>query len=563
VSVRAVELGDGAVLRATVCVVGAGPAGLSLAGSLSGQGVDVLVLEAAEPGVPTDPLESVRSVGLPYAVADKRGRGLGGGSLTWNIRTPVGEPHLRLRELDEQDLAPRPGLREVGWPLAAAELEGAYRDAWALFGMPGFARGGAGRDPDVELDLAAAGGGAAVERRVFGLGPAETFTERALRDHPRVRVVTGAVVTDVRTDGAPGAVTALRCATSAGGRLTVDAEVYVLAGGGIENARLLLASRSRHPEGLGNAHDHVGRYFMEHPHYDSGLVRPADHRVEEDPALWDVHARHGMAVQRKYALTAATAEREGLLSTAFYLVPRRVRNAVLLTRDGAVDLPRTTALRLRRTALEHRQTPPPGAATALEAARSLPAATRWAAAQLRAARAARRGRWRTTAPRAMTLRAMAEQVPDPSSRVRLGRDLDAFGVPVAELDWRLSDVDLRSMARSGELVLPGVRAVFGGRADSLLDLDREPQPVVVGGSHQMGTTRMSASPRDGVVDPDGLVHGTANLYVAGSSVFPTGGSANPTLTIVALALRLGAHLGARLAAPVVVAPGAASTAGTP
>jgi choline dehydrogenase-like flavoprotein len=137
---------------------------------------------------------------------------------------------------------------------------------------------------------------------------------------------------------------------------------------------------------------------------------------------------------------------------------------------------------------------------------------------------------------------MAEQSPDPRSRIVLRTERDEFGVPLADLVWHLDDRDKASMARTQELVrqtldrhghqVLGSQPKRGSRA-----------PVTLGGGdHHMGTTRMHESPKEGVVDPDGRVHGLANLFVAGSSVFPTVGYANPTLTIVALSLRLADHL---------------------
>jgi choline dehydrogenase-like flavoprotein len=539
------DLTDGHLLRARVCVVGAGPAGLSLADSLAGAGVDVLLLEAAGPGLPTGPLETTRSVGTPYSVASTRRRGLGGSARAWNIATPLGAPYVRLRELDALDLAPRPGLREVGWPLVLADLRPHYRDAWALFGLPPVAD--PPQVPDASPPEAPAGATGDGEVRPFRFGPASAFTERLpqrLAASPRVQVVTGAVVTDVRTDTDAGTVSGLRCATRTGAALTAEAQVYVLAGGGIENARLLLASRSRHPEGLGNASDHVGRHFMEHPHYASAVVRPGDHRLEDQPALWDLHVEDGVAVQRKQALTRAATEREGLLSTAYYLGPRRISSLVVTGRTGGLHPRRSRATYAWREALRSRRLPPHALATLPDALLALPGAAQWAATQARAERAVRRGRPRSAMPRTMTLRGMAEQVPNPRSRVRLTSTPDAFGVPTAELDWRLTDTDWGSMARSQALLLPHLRAVYGGRVDSVLDVT--PHPHVVGGAHHMGTTRMAASPREGVVDADCRVHGLTNLYVAGSSVFPAVGSANPTLTLVALSLRLGAHLRDRL-----------------
>jgi choline dehydrogenase-like flavoprotein len=144
-----------------------------------------------------------------------------------------------------------------------------------------------------------------------------------------------------------------------------------------------------------------------------------------------------------------------------------------------------------------------------------------------------------------------EQAPNPDSRVMLVNDRDRFGMPRAALDWRLSMADKDSVAAiaralDGELQRLGIGRVepaewlSDGRPEWPVDPTVSNHPI--GGYHHMGTTRMSADPALGVVDADCRVHGYGNLYVAGSSVFPTGGWANPTLTILALVLRLAAHL---------------------
>jgi choline dehydrogenase-like flavoprotein len=140
----------------------------------------------------------------------------------------------------------------------------------------------------------------------------------------------------------------------------------------------------------------------------------------------------------------------------------------------------------------------------------------------------------------------SEQGPNPDSRVTLAEDEDALGVPRARLDWRLGEADLHTIVRAhthlaAELGRAGVGRVY--LPD--LETDRSWAGAIVGGNHHMGTTRMHGDPRRGVVDPDCRVHGISNLYVAGSSVFPTSGYANPTLTLVALALRLADHLTGR------------------
>ncbi|GAA2720459.1 FAD-dependent oxidoreductase [Cellulomonas aerilata] len=538
----------GQVLRARVCVVGAGPAGLALATRLAGRGVDVVVLEAADPAIPRERLETVRNVGMRYDLPNQRGRGVGGGALLWNLPTPVEGLHLRLREMDAQDFLPRPGVRETAWPLTRPDLDAWYEAAWALFDLPPVRDGATGLSTSGEADGTPAGapgaapGASAGEERLFGMGPAAVFTERlprALEASSTGRVVTGSVVTDIRTDRDLGTVSSLTCATL-GGTFTVEAAEFVLAGGAVENARLLLSARSRHTAGIGNASGHVGRWFMEHPHVESALLRPRDQRLVRDRALWDVHLRDGVPVMRMRALPPQVVEREGLLSTAFYLRRRPVTSPVVTTGDGGLDLDTMGALRSVRGSLASRRAPSLSRAQIAHVAAALPGAIRRAGQQALAPDPGRAAPRRRTVPRAMNVWAMSEQVPHWRSQVRLTDQRDSFGVPTAELDWQLTDPDWQSLVRSQQLITPYLGATLGARVDSLLEGSLPPR--IYGGAHQMGTTRMAASARDGVVDVDCRVHGMANLYVAGASVFPTVGSANPTLTVVALALRLAEHL---------------------
>jgi choline dehydrogenase-like flavoprotein len=136
-----------------------------------------------------------------------------------------------------------------------------------------------------------------------------------------------------------------------------------------------------------------------------------------------------------------------------------------------------------------------------------------------------------------------EQLPNPDSRVTLSRTVDALGRPQARLDWRLSDADRRGWsailaALDGNLRREGLgRLNHLPRAGDATVFDRL-RPAC----HHMGTTRMSDRPETGVVDRNGRVHGVGNLFVAGGSVFPTSGHANPMLTAITLSIRLAHHL---------------------
>jgi choline dehydrogenase-like flavoprotein len=147
-----------------------------------------------------------------------------------------------------------------------------------------------------------------------------------------------------------------------------------------------------------------------------------------------------------------------------------------------------------------------------------------------------------------TLNNFVEQTPNPNSRIRLADERDALGIPLAAVEWRLTDLDKFGIRRAHELIAAEAgRSGFGRLRLELKDAQEVPLEGAAGGYHHMGTTRMHDSPLLGVVDRNAKVYGLENLYVAGSSVFPTSGYINPTMTITALALRLSDHLKERLA----------------
>lgn len=530
------------LMQTDVCIVGAGPAGLTLANAMAGHGFDVILLEAgsSDPPVGGEDVTSTESVGLEYDLAWSRAQGLGGSSLRWNIETPVGERHLRLRELDAIDFEVRQGVQRSGWPFGKAQLDPHYEEAWQLFGL---------RRPDGDRSF-----GETLECRVLSFGPSATFVHRlagAVSDHPRVRLLTSTSAVDIRTDEDPGRVSAIRCRTNDGEAFEVRASSFVLAGGGIENARVLLASRSTSPAGLGNHHDQVGRYFMEHPHYLAGVLRG---RIRPLPE-WGMVATDGQTYETRFGLNPELVAAEGLLDGLFQVYPQPVKRPIVTNPDGTLDQHAMDLLERLELKAGVGGGPPVTRADIMYLGRRGPALTFETVKQILAYLAARRGKVARTG-RTFAIEAMAEQEPRAESRVRINDNkLDAVGAPMGELDWQLSALDASSIVRTTELVGQGLAAALGGRFHSTLP--RDGIPKVTGGWHHMGTTRMSTSPQHGVVDVDGKVHGVGNLYVAGSSVFPTSGYANPTLTIVALTLRLGQHLAKVLKGGSVREPGPA------
>lgn len=486
----------GSDLEADVCIVGAGAAGITLARELDGSGLRVLLLESGRrgPDRKTQALYLGPSLGLPYApLASARLRLFGGTTGHWAGYC---------RTLDEVDFEPRPWIPHSGWPIRRRDLDGYYERAHAIceLGPPEYdgaywsRRLGA---PPLPTD------GSVFYNSVTHRSPPTRFGTRYAEDIERSRDVTavlGANVSEIELAENGKRVTRLAVKTLEGGGFGCRARRCVLACGGIENARLLLASNRVQPRGVGNQHDLVGRFFMDHLKLGAGVAicsRP----VATTPSYYmkwrggggvSVHGvlRLSARVQAEerigglVAFLSASAPKEDFETLSPDEFPSRLWGVV----DGAVD--------------------------------------RWLGYR-----------------HAIYLRTVTEQVPNPESRVVLSRERDALDQPRAALDWRYGEQDERTI-RAG---LARIGAELGrtelGRLRLALPGDeREWSERLRWGRHHIGTTRMSDDPRRGVVDANGRVWGVSNLYVAGSSVFPTGGCAGPTLTIVALAARLADHL---------------------
>ena len=342
-----------------------------------------------------------------------------------------------------------------------------------------------------------------------------------------LHVMSRATVIENLTDDGGQEVSGLVVTTTPGRTFRVEAGRYVLACGGIENARLLLASTSRWPSGLGNEHDLVGRFFQEHLAVRSGDLWPSARGLAGADTMYDALEVDGTQCHAKLAPSPEVVRDQGLLNTTFFLDPMSRARASAAT-ASAVAL---------NHAIRDRPLPKELLAHARTVLRGAPQVAKVAGGVL----ASRRGR-PVAPPVLRQLRCMAEQSPNPLSRVRLDDTRrDVLGMPRALLDWQLTELDRVSIRRAQDVVAAAVRTAGLGTVTRLLG-EEAPAAQVRGQWHHMGTTRMASEPREGVVDADMRVYGVGNLYVCGSRVFPTSGYANPKLTIIELALRLAAHL---------------------
>lgn len=517
-------------LNCDLCIVGGGPAGITLALALEARGLDIVLLEGG--GTQSDPASQVLYagdvVGERYDSLDlARSRFLGGSTNCWGGLC---------RPLEPLDFERRDWVGLSGWPIGQGDLRPYLQQTHDMLEL-----GPLDYDPQswaarlgVPADTLTRGETDDV-RTTLGLLTAPTRFGQVYHDRLRrstsVKLILNATVRQLRTDEGGTKVTSLDVVSLEGTPFAVNAGRVVLAAGGIENPRLLLASNSGRSAGIGNEHDWVGRCFMDHLRFTTTRVslRLPELRPYLDNAIY-LMCR---PLRRKYLpfvtqLTPSPGaqERKRLPNSRTYLVA----DYFPALADGY-----TAALNMLR---ELRHAAAGGVSPAERIRRIMGQVPTAADAPLAAIRFGA-DLARNFAPRSQgyRLETVMEPVPNKDSRVTLSDRKDRFGVPQARLDWRLHADDRAHFARL-MTVLSQQAAGLVGFAEGVPSWPDQ----VKWCWHHMGTTRMSRDPRDGVVDADCRVHGMANLYVAGSSVFPTVGADCPTINIVALALRLADHL---------------------
>ena len=501
-------LPDASRIEADLVIIGGGLAGITLAKELAGGPLKVAILESGgrEIDMEVQALYAGAAVVKAPDNPDKpfsdypiqsRVRALGGSGMVWGGKCAP---------LDPADFAARPWAPHSGWPVTREQMQPFYDRACDLLEIPRFdADNEALKDPArAPLALNPQDGFFSAPRvftRYSGGADKDAFDRfrTDFADAPNITVYLHANVIQIRLTAKGDKVEGLDVACLDGKRHTAVGKTYVLAVGGIENVRLLLASNGVRPEGIGNRHDLVGRFFQGHVTY----------------------ALDGDAETEGTAVHISRAE-----PVSLYLNPGRTA-AHCVVASGLAGQKRMGAGNFTATLYAAQAT---GTGTPTEAE----------------TKALRQVATRTDGNKGdgqiLGYFAMSEHFPNPDSRVTLDpTSKDPLGMPRVHLEWRYAKADWDSLERSAAGFGDALGVSSQGRAcwpvkrGQLLEISSASR-------HHMGTTRMHADPRRGVVDPDLRVHETTNLYVAGSSVFPTSGIANPTLTILALVMRLADHL---------------------
>jgi choline dehydrogenase-like flavoprotein len=345
-----------------------------------------------------------------------------------------------------------------------------------------------------------------------------------IKNAPNIFTYLNANVMSLETDSVGKEVERVNVGTLGGNRFRISARLFILACGGIENARLLLISKIGRNNGLGNQHDLVGRFFMEHPIFDAGMILLKNSGFKLEESFYRPHKiDENIMIQGQLSLMPEVLRSKKIANFKVYLLPyskRRLSAGELSLRSILKDF---KALRISEDFLSH--------------------LARVISDIDEVAEEAYVKYFVEDRQRLIITRSIFEQVPNPDSRVTLSAEKDALGINRVKLDWRLTDMDRRGVHDALMVVASELGRMGLGRmkVDSGMD-DWVFPDKPYWGNHHMGTTRMHEDPKQGVVDSNCRVHDVNNLYIAGSSVFPTSGCASPTLTIVALALRLAEHL---------------------
>lgn len=528
------KIPDSSELDCDLCIIGAGAAGITIAREFIGGGARVIVLESGglEPDADTQDLYDGQQDGVPYpdTIYSARLRFFGGTTNHW---TAFCSPWT------ETDFRERPWKLNSGWPISLSDVMPYYQKAFKTCRLGAHSEW----DWDAKSWLQRLGlEGDFMEGSVFEAQVMQRAFSK-YEDYPNsfgleyrqdleqaksVEVLLNSNVVDIVTADDERVVSSLQVVTFAGNRFTVRAGTYVLATGGIENARLLLSSTSSMPNGLGNEHDNVGRYFMDHIQVPvAGRFYPRD----TDPAahrLYSPNETTGGNVYCQIRTPEDFIEAEKMNAAYISLRPQLDKDYVAASESDGVNALNEMLDNFSEgtlpTELGEKFTDVVTDADDILASLF-------------------RKIYHGEIPIAhYNCLVRFDPTPVRDSRVTLTDEVDPLGMRRVKLTWAVHDVDKTNVARLIDIFGREIGRLDAGRVQRNFDPDKPLPENLDVGWHHMGTTKMSSNPETGVVDRNCRVHSTENLYVAGSSVFATAGSGTPTMLIVSLALRLADHL---------------------
>lgn len=543
------QIPQGSALQTDVCIIGGGPAGIAIARELLGTPVSVILVESGgwRPNKLTQGLNAAELASDSRHPPPEmyRERRFGGSSTIWGGRCVP---------LARHDFESRSHVANSGWPISYDELVPYYSKALTYCEAGEFAF-----DPGCLNGSGPVIDGLASPEIAVGLerfSPPTDFGRRFKSDlvgSHGPRILLESTCTSLLSNESGRSVEAVECSTTSGSHFKICAKYVVVAAGGLESVRLLAASNQKFPAGLANSSGALGRYYMSHLEGTLGRLQVAPTRK----VAWNfAKTRDGIYAKHHIRLSDEVQRRHQLRNMIFRLHhanpmdPQHGDPVLSLMYVAKRFILPEYRRKITTVELESLDRLPKGGALAAHHVSNI-AKNPWPLIRFLSAWVYKRhARYRRipyvalySKNGAYPLDYNAEQTPLYESRVSLMHDRDRLDVPKLSIDWRVCPEDIASIAasyRQMQRVLARTNIAAIVCDDTTLD-ESVKQAVAIGG-HHIGTARMSDDPKRGVVNPQCRTHDVENLYIAGSAVFPTSGSANPTLTIVALAIRIADQL---------------------
>ena len=514
------KVSSGKTIYADMCVIGAGAAGTVLANQFNGKSIKCCILESGglEYESDTQALNIGRNVGQPYyPLVGTRLRFFGGTTNHWGANC---------HPFSELTFKGRSWISNSKWPVSRADIDPYYHQAQELLGLPKKSWN-VDHWADQAGDIIPGFIKGRLEPYVVQIGPRQQSLFRNLyktvfERSENIYTYLYANVIKLETDSSRRLIDRAHIACLTGNQFFVKAPIFVLATGGIENARLLLLSN------LGNENDLVGRYFMDHIRFNAGTVAPISGlRLG---SLSGISRANKTRFQIQYR-TSDFFQREKRITQAAIMLSD-IPNIRYVNHNSSISI---KSLKRIWMDLKSLRVPKHIVSDSLNIINELDEVAKYFYT---------RARFGDSLPlEAVNFSLRIEPMPNPQSRVILDKDVDALGLRRVKLDWQLSESDKITAKMAIRALAIEAGGSGDGRVNSFLMEDDWDWPLgTTGGHHQIGTTRMSADPKFGVVNENCRLHSVDNLYVAGSSVFPTADLGWPTMTIIAFTLRLAEYL---------------------
>ncbi len=522
------SVAEAEILDCDVCIVGAGAAGITLAHELSNQDVKVFLLESG--GLKYEQsLESLNQGEVDLkshtTLEEYRRRHLGGATTAWGGRCVP---------FDQSDFECQSHIPYSGWPITKKDLDPYYERAhtYCEIGAYNYSVSNIFASTENPKLMIPSLKSEDVSEQLYLFSPPTNFGKRyldILKNSQNINLILYANCLNIATDENGSSVQHLNVASLRKNMFMVRAQHYILATGGLEVTRLLLLSRDVHTQGIGNRFNLLGRYYMSH--INSKIQVQFS---EKEPIIWDYQQfPNGTYYQHSIAIREDKRKQYGLLNQRFFVERPNFS-------DPSHQSSILSATYLAKSLINRQKISQDFAAhiknIVVDPQSILSFLYKWIT---------QRTLSKNKLPSVIvgsksnlyTLRMDSEQTPNPNSQVTLSDRKDCFGLNQLKVDWHCSELDISSIQKSVQILNYALDNCGVGKVVSVPKIGSVPQ-----GGHHLGTTRMSSTPENGVVDENCKVHDLNNLYVASSSVFVTSSYANPTLTVVALAIRLADHI---------------------